>query len=886
MSEDHHRGTRSTGSARMCDRGGGSSSGFPRMSLRSLLMSSPFSRRPRSRRVRVPTASYKVTIDGDGVPESSGVGSCAGETSSNEAPTHHSHQHHSGGSFRKCVQINAAASTATATTTIPSTNTSSRRGSTSGSRAASSTAATSRGGSCSSVGGGSDEGELRECPLCLQEVPGCYFPVLLSCPHSACMQCFKKYLTVEIMESRVNITCPQCHELMHPTDIHNIVDNEMLSFKFEDFMLRRVLSMDPDTRWCPAPDCGYAVIASGCAGCPKLKCERPGCESNFCYHCKAKWHPNQTCDMARAQRSPNIMFSSFNCLHDVQGSDDVKACPRCQVLIMKMDDGSCNHMTCTVCGAEFCWLCMKEISDLHYLSPSGCTFWGKKPWSRKKKILWQLGTLVGAPLGIGLVAGLAVPAMIIGIPIWVGRKLHARYTYSSKHRRNLAMVGGVTASALISPVLAGLAVSIGVPILLAYVYGVVPISLCRSGGCGVTTSASGVRIAFDDENDMVFGLPGRQSESSHVGGGTASIGEVSCGASLSADSAAHVLAESDRESASNTAIAPASLTASIASSYVSRTHRLEVHVDIAQGGRCSTAADTASLATSERSTHTVDTENASIRALAGSLLHYKVSESEAEASADVDSASGLMVEGAPGNIHITNLYLHTIPPSASENNSAVLPSDHTSDSLHTNDPLRLDSVSAIINARHLSRHTSSALRGVQLCEEEGSKSSHVALVVDDDDDDDVEGCSINALDVEGRSVNAVEVVDDSVRAKVRQGKCEGDRMNSCETHLSVDSDNAVMMPQEQWDNEVFRDEKQGPEVCQTSLPAEHQIVKELSSVQQIAKASSSMPQVNKEKKASRKKRRASSVEINARCSSKPIRSESFPKLESSSRQSQ
>lgn len=47
-------------------------------------------------------------------------------------------------------------------------------------------------------------------------------------------------------------------------------------------------------------------------------------------------------------------------------------------------------------------------------SPSGCTFWGKKPWSRKKKILWQLGTLVGAPVGIGLVAGIAVPAMIIG----------------------------------------------------------------------------------------------------------------------------------------------------------------------------------------------------------------------------------------------------------------------------------------------------------------------------------------------------------------------------------------------------------------------------------------------------------------------------------------
>lgn len=47
--------------------------------------------------------------------------------------------------------------------------------------------------------------------------------------------------------------------------------------------------------------------------------------------------------------------------------DDIKPCPRCQVLIVKMDDGSCNHMTCAFCGAEFCWLCMKEISDLHYL---------------------------------------------------------------------------------------------------------------------------------------------------------------------------------------------------------------------------------------------------------------------------------------------------------------------------------------------------------------------------------------------------------------------------------------------------------------------------------------------------------------------------------------
>lgn len=56
-------------------------------------------------------------------------------------------------------------------------------------------------------------------------------------------------------------------------------------------------------------------------------------------------------------------------------------------------------------------------------SPSGCTFWGKKPWSKKKKILWQLGTLIGAPVGIALIAGLSVPVLIFGLPIWAARKV-------------------------------------------------------------------------------------------------------------------------------------------------------------------------------------------------------------------------------------------------------------------------------------------------------------------------------------------------------------------------------------------------------------------------------------------------------------------------------
>ena len=37
--------------------------------------------------------------------------------------------------------------------------------------------------------------------------------------------------------------------------------------------------------------------------------------------------------------------------------------------------------------------------------------------------MWQMGTLIGAPVGIGLAAGVVLPAMMIGIPIYVGRRV-------------------------------------------------------------------------------------------------------------------------------------------------------------------------------------------------------------------------------------------------------------------------------------------------------------------------------------------------------------------------------------------------------------------------------------------------------------------------------
>ena len=123
-------------------------------------------------------------------------------------------------------------------------------------------------------------------------------------------------------------------------------------------------------------------------------------------------------------------------------------------------------------------------------------------------ILWQVATLIGAPVIIALIAGVAVPGVVIGVPIWAGRRIFKKFNKPnhSKAKRNLLVTLGVTGSIVASPIVSTLAVGIGVPILLAYVYGVtifvhvsetqakqrtmfqvIPISLCRTGGCGVGT---------------------------------------------------------------------------------------------------------------------------------------------------------------------------------------------------------------------------------------------------------------------------------------------------------------------------------------------------------------------------------------------------------------
>ena len=61
--------------------------------------------------------------------------------------------------------------------------------------------------------------QLVKCPICFDELPEDDLVSVSTCSHRSCETCMKQYLKTEITENRIKITCPECREHFHPTDI-------------------------------------------------------------------------------------------------------------------------------------------------------------------------------------------------------------------------------------------------------------------------------------------------------------------------------------------------------------------------------------------------------------------------------------------------------------------------------------------------------------------------------------------------------------------------------------------------------------------------------------------------------------------------------------------
>lgn len=352
----------------------------------------------------------------------------------------------------------------------------------------------------------------RLCNICFSNIYNHSLPLTVKCGHcNYCDYCQRQYVENRFSLGTVEIPCPEagCSESWSSDDIKRII-NDYNTYKcYEKFLLVSTLSKIPGLRWCPAPDCEYAVIAGDdCSSCPQLKCRRPECGTEFCFSCRQRWHPDKTCLQAMYSRAEEPLHN--NNLEDylpipkrllllkikTKKKEIVKPCPGCSSLVAKIvQDEECNHMTCSACKTEFCWICLSKANDMdfHFGPLSSCEIYGKG-WSRRKTIRNQTAALLLAPVGIGLAAALALPTIIGAVPYYIGRKMYKKYKFSNKHKRNVAVTSGVTLAAVLSPIISTLAVGLFVPVALGYVYGVVPISNCIG---------SKTRLRFHDESDRI-----------------------------------------------------------------------------------------------------------------------------------------------------------------------------------------------------------------------------------------------------------------------------------------------------------------------------------------------------------------------------------------------
>ena len=176
----------------------------------------------------------------------------------------------------------------------------------------------------------------------------------LPCGHLCCTSCWINYLQTLITEAKVEeIKCIEhsCNKLLTEDFIMKFVKNDKkLVEKYNKFKNRAMIIKDPNKKLCPNPDCESYLEKSFITS--YVKCKKG---HKFCFECLRPPHGNSSCE--------SMLEKDFL----IWKKDKVvKKCPKCKIYTEKNE--GCNHMTCTSCKYQWCWLCEGEYSYGHYNS--------------------------------------------------------------------------------------------------------------------------------------------------------------------------------------------------------------------------------------------------------------------------------------------------------------------------------------------------------------------------------------------------------------------------------------------------------------------------------------------------------------------------------------
>ncbi|KAK4556005.1 hypothetical protein LTR86_006701 [Recurvomyces mirabilis] len=199
------------------------------------------------------------------------------------------------------------------------------------------------------------------CDICCEDGPGLE-TFAMNCNHRFCTDCYRQYLTQKIKDEgeAARIKCPGdgCGKIIDAKSLDLLVPNE-LTDRYHQLLMRTYVDDKESLKWCPAPNCVYAVECGVKKRdlnkiVPTVHCE---CKQSFCFGCTLPDH----------QPTPCVLVKRWikKCEDDSETANwisaNTKECPKCNSTIEK--NGGCNHMTCRKCKNEFCWMCMGLWSE-------------------------------------------------------------------------------------------------------------------------------------------------------------------------------------------------------------------------------------------------------------------------------------------------------------------------------------------------------------------------------------------------------------------------------------------------------------------------------------------------------------------------------------------
>ena len=192
------------------------------------------------------------------------------------------------------------------------------------------------------------------CGICEDEINFDDYKIIkMPCHHNFCVDCWFEYLKEKINNAKVyKLSCMEhkCNQILEEDFIRKIIDTDKdLLKKYEKFLSnKKLMDSNKNIKFCPIPDCdGYAEKHWS----KYVKCNFG---HEFCFVCGEKPHGWKSCS--------KIIDQGFE---DWKSHTLVKRCPYCKFWTEKNE--GCNHMTCSQCNFQWCWVCEQECVAGHYL---------------------------------------------------------------------------------------------------------------------------------------------------------------------------------------------------------------------------------------------------------------------------------------------------------------------------------------------------------------------------------------------------------------------------------------------------------------------------------------------------------------------------------------